>query len=103
MPQLVRSAILTDYLDVARSVGLDPSRTLGSVGLSQRCLQDPDFKVPEDAVRQLFEASAAAAGIDDFGLRLVEKRALSNLGPLALLIRDQPTVRQALEAWNQYR
>jgi AraC-like DNA-binding protein len=103
MPQLVRSAILTDYLEVARSVGLDPFGMLGSVGLSQRCLQDPDVKVPEDAVRELLEASAAAAGIDDFGLRMAEKRALSNLGPLALLIRDQPTVRQALEAWNQYR
>jgi AraC-like DNA-binding protein len=103
MPQLVRSAILTDYLEVARSVGLDPFGMLVSVGLSQRCLQDPDVKVPEDAVRELLEASAAAAGIDDFGLRMAEKRALSNLGPLALLIRDQPTVRQALEAWNQYR
>jgi AraC-like DNA-binding protein len=103
MPKLVRSASLTDYLEVARSVGLDPSRMLGSVGLSRRCLQNPDFKVPEEAVRQLLEASAAAAGIEDFGLRLAEKRVLANFGPLALLVRDQPTVRQALEAWNQYR
>ncbi len=51
-------------------------------------------------MRELLEASAAAAGIDDFGLRMAERRALSNLGPLALLLRDQPTVRQALEAWK---
>ncbi|MGH7923002.1 MAG: AraC family transcriptional regulator, partial [Candidatus Binatus sp.] len=103
MRTLVRSASLTDYLEVARAVGLDPSRMLDSVGLSRRCLQNPDFKVPEDAVRRLLEASAAAAGIDDFGLRLAEKRTFSNLGPLGLLLRDQPTVRHALEAWNQNR
>ncbi|MGA7869328.1 MAG: AraC family transcriptional regulator [Candidatus Binatus sp.] len=103
MPKLVRSASLTDYLEVARSVGLDPSSMLGSVGLSTGCLQNPDFKIPEDAVRQLLEASATAAGIEDFGLRLAERRTLSNLGALGLLVRDQPTVRQGLEAWNQYR
>ena len=103
MTKLVRSASLTDYLVVARSVGLDPSRMLGRVGLSRRCLQNPDFKIPENAVRELLEVSAAAAGIEDFGLRLAERRALSNLGALGLLVRDQPTVRQALEAWNQYR
>ncbi len=103
MLKLVRSASLTNYLEVARSVGLDPNAMLASVGLSRRCLQNPDFKIPEDAVRQLLEVSAAAAGIDDFGLRLAERRALSNLGPLGLLVRDQLTVRKALEAWNQNR
>jgi AraC-like DNA-binding protein len=103
MPKLVRSASLTDYLEVARSLGLEPSRMLASVGLSRRCLQNPDFKVPEDAVRELLEVSAAAAGIDDFGLRLAEKRTLANLGPLGLLVRDQPTVRQGIEAWIQNR
>jgi AraC-like DNA-binding protein len=103
MPNLVRSASLTDYFEVARSVGLDPTRMLACVGLSRRCLQNPDFKVPEAAVRELLEASAAAAGLDDFGLRLAEKRKLANLGPLGLLVRDQPTVRHALEAWIQNR
>ena len=100
MQTLVRSASLSDYLEVARSVGLDPSRMLASVGLSRRCLQNPDFKVPEDAVRQLLESSAAAAGVEDFGLRMAERRTLSNFGPLALLLRDQPTIRQAIEAWK---
>ena len=100
MRTLVRSASLTDYLEVARTVGLDPSRMLAGVGLSRRCLQNPDFRVPEEAVRQLLESSAAAAGVEDFGLRMAERRTLSNLGPLALLLRDQPTIRQAIEAWK---
>jgi AraC-type transcriptional regulator len=84
MPNLVRSASLTDYFEVARSVGLDPAQMLAGVGLSRRCLQNPDFKVPEAAVRELLEVSAAAAGIDDFGLRMAEKRRLANLGALGL-------------------
>ena len=52
-------------------------------------------------MRGLLEASADAAGIDDFGLRMAERRTLSNLGALALLVREQPTVRKALEIFIQ--
>jgi hypothetical protein len=38
----------------------------------------------------------------DFGLRLAERRSLSNLGALALLIREQPTIRKALEVLANY-
>jgi len=102
MPDLIRSAVLTDYVELARAVGLDPHRMLDAVGLGRAVLRDPDAKIPAAAVRRLFEASAKAAGIDDFGLRLAEKRVLSNLGPLALVVRDQPTVRKALDALVQY-
>jgi len=103
MPKLVRSSSLTNYLEVAQSVGLDPDRMLARFGLFRHSLSNPDLKIPEEAVRGLLEASAVEAGIDDFGLRIAEQRVFSNLGPLALLIRDQPTVRKALEAWIQYR
>jgi AraC-like DNA-binding protein len=103
MPKLVRSASLTNYIEVARSVGLDPDRMLERFGLARHCLRNPDLKIREEAVRGLLEASAEAAGIEDFGLRMAETRALSNLGALALLVRDQPTVRKALEVWIEYR
>src|SRR5262249_58586930 len=48
------------------------------------------------------EASAAAAGIDDFGLRLAERGGLSNLGPVALVAREQSTVGAAMEAVGRY-
>jgi Arabinose-binding domain of AraC transcription regulator, N-term len=37
-----------------------------------------------------------------FGLLMAETRRLSNLGPLGLLIREQPTVRLAIEALARY-
>ena len=102
MADLIRAACLTHYAEVARSGGIDPAKMLKSVGLPARGLTDPDTKIPSGGVRRLLEASASAAGIDDFGLRLAERGGLSNVGPVALVVRDQPTVGAALEALARY-
>jgi AraC-like DNA-binding protein len=102
MPGLIRSASLTNFGDVARKVGLDPARLLSEFGLPQRCLVDPELKVPIDSVRQLLEASAERSGVEGFGLLMAEARRLSNLGPVGLLVREQPTVRLALDALARY-
>lgn len=98
MAGLIRSACLTHYADVARRAGLDPQRMLREFNLPQRCLEDIELKIPIDAVRQLIEASAERSGVEGFGLLMAEARRLSNLGPLGLLIREQPTPRRAMEA-----
>lgn len=102
MPHLIRGAVLNDYVEVARSVGLDPYRMIAACNLPASCLADPEAKVPAIAVARLLEASAAQAGRPDFGLLLAERRTLSNLGALALLVREQPTIRKALEALVGY-
>lgn len=102
MSLLVRSASLTNYAGIARSFGLDPLRQLHLVGLDSRCLQEPDLKIPTEAVARLLENSAREAGVEDFGLRMADTRELSNLGPLALLWRDEPTIRSALGAFREF-
>jgi AraC-like DNA-binding protein len=102
MNGLIRGASLTHYADVARHAGLDPSRMLSEFGVPSRCLKEPELKVPIDAVRRLLEASAERSGVEGFGLLMAEARRLSNLGPLGLLIREQPTMRLALEALVRY-
>ena len=102
MPRLVRSASLTNFAEVARAAGLDPHRLLSEFGLPQSCLREPELKVPIEAVRSLLEASAERSGVEAFGLMLAEKRRLSNLGPLGLLMREQPTLRLAVEALARY-
>jgi AraC-like DNA-binding protein len=99
---LVRSTSLSHYADVARSVGLDPYRMLSEFGLPASCLKEPELKVPVDAVRRLLEASAERSGVEAFGLLMAETRRLSNMGPLGLLIREQPTLRLAVEALARY-
>jgi AraC-like DNA-binding protein len=102
MPHLIRSACMTDYINVARSVGLEPDRMVEAIGLPNACLRNPDLKISLPVFIRLLETSAKAAKIDNFGLRLSERRLLSNLGPLGLIAREQPTVRKAIEALSRY-
>jgi AraC-like DNA-binding protein len=102
MPRLVRSAVLNDYVEVAQSVGLDPYHMIAAHGLPPGCLRDPELRIPMTAVARLLEGSAARSGRPDFALKLAERRSLSNVGALALLVREQPTIRKALEALAEY-
>jgi len=101
MKGLVRSASLTNYAEIARSLNVDPLRQLRLVGLDPRCLLQPDLKISIEAVARLLDNSAREAGVEDFGLRMAESRKLSNLGPLAQLWRE-PTLRSALEALREF-
>jgi AraC-like DNA-binding protein len=95
---LVRSAALTNFADVAMQCGLDARALVAEVGLPVRCLEDPDLKIAAHSVGRLLELAAARGREPSFGLRMAESRRLSNLGPLGLLVRDEATLRSALEA-----
>lgn len=99
---LVRAASLTGYVELAGILQLDPYPLLEAAGLPRGCLRDQEMKISADAVRQLLEDSAQQAQVESFGLRLAENRLLSNLGPLALIVREGPTARKALEALVKY-
>ena len=102
MSGVIRSASLTNYAEVARKCGLDPARMLREFALPARCLDDPE---PDRAHRRGARAAggvgASAAASRDSALLMAETRRLSSLGPLGLLIREQPTPRLALEAFVQ--
>ena len=60
------------------------------------------MRIPVSGVRCLLEASASAAGVDEFGLLMAERGGLSRLGPVALVVREQATVGLAIEALSRY-
>lgn len=102
MYTLTRSASLTHFEQVARSVGLDPFRMLRMARLPAGILADPNIMISSDAVGALLEDSARLSGQEAFGLLLAESRQLSNFGMLALLIREEPTLRSALQSCARY-
>ncbi|MDN3922944.1 AraC family transcriptional regulator [Roseateles violae] len=106
MQTLIRAASLTHFVDVARSVGLDPLRLLADVGLGPDVLREPDLHISSERVTELLERAAAQSGCESFGLRMAESRQagnqLGNLGPVGLLIRDQPTLRDSLNVLLRY-
>jgi AraC-like DNA-binding protein len=98
----IRSASLNGYPELALALGLDAGLMMRRAGLPRRCMDDPETQVSADAVAQLLEASAQASGAEDFGLRLASRRHLSNLGPISLVLREEPTALQALETLCRY-
>lgn len=99
----VRAAALSNYAELARRLGLDPSRMLREAGLSVRALNDPDMRVPAAKVVGLLEASAEKSGCPTFGLRMAESRRLSDFGAISLLITHQRTLRDVLMLMVRYR
>src|SRR5438132_347878 len=82
------SATLNGYVDLARSLGLEPGRMLQVVGLDVADLAVPEKWISAAAVARLLAASATESGHDDFALRLAERRRLSTLGPLSVVLRE---------------
>ncbi len=102
MSQLGRSAGLTGFVELSRQAGLDPYALAKAAGVPREAFTDPDLRVSSPAMSQLIESAANASGLEDFGLRMVEKRRLSSMGAMGLAIREQPSLRKALELFHQY-
>ena len=96
MRALVRSATLNGYVALARALDLDPASLMREAGLDAADLAVPDKWVSAAAVSRLLDASAAESGRADFALRLAEQRRLSTLGPLSVVLREEPDLRSAL-------
>ena len=98
--RLARSAGLTGYLDLARSMGLDPYRLAASEGLPGACLTDPDSSQGSG------RSDRPAAGDDRPGAPPAPRTSASRPRrdtapvqpprPIGLVAREQPTVRAAI-------
>lgn len=102
MSNLIRSASLADYELIARAVGLDPLRMLRQAKLPPRVLDDPNLLISIDSVCTLLEDSARLSGQEAFGLLMAERRSLADLGMLALVMREEPTLRAAMDSAARY-
>src|SRR3954451_24975560 len=102
MRPCVRSATLDGYVDLARSLGLDPLRLMTSVGLDVADLAAPEKWIPAGDVATLLQLSADRSGHGDFGLLLAGRRRLSTLGPLSVVLSQEPDLRSALTLLNGY-
>ena len=98
-----RAVALTNYRDVARSVGLDPYAMLRRSGLDQGALNDPENWLPAGRVLALLEDSARESQRDDFSVLLGECRTFASIGPVSLLLKHELTLREVITAMIEYR
>jgi AraC-like DNA-binding protein len=102
MSATLRYAALSGFVEVSQSLGLDPDALMRTVDLDPAGLATPEQWIPAAPAVRLLELSARACGRDDIGLRLAEHRRPSTLGPLSLVLRDEPTLRSALDLLIRY-
>jgi len=100
---LVRAAALTCYFEVARELGLDTLPLLRQAGLTRAMMDNPERMLPAKSVIGLLEESARASGCETFGLMMAQRRKISDIGNISLLIVHQPTLRQAIGIVAEYR
>jgi AraC-like DNA-binding protein len=96
MQTFVRSATLHGYVGLAQSLGLDPARLMREARLDIEDLAIPERWISAPAVARLLVASAEESGREDFALRLAELRRLTTLGPLSLVLREEPDLRSVV-------
>jgi AraC-like DNA-binding protein len=101
-PRFVRSALLLAFAEAARSLGLDPYHMLRRAGLPVAALDHPDYQIPADRVQALLADTAKSANSEEFGLLVGGAFRLSMKGSLGLLMREQATVRAALDVLQRY-
>jgi AraC-like DNA-binding protein len=99
---VMRAAVLADYVDLAHQLGLEPEAQLRAVGLSTLVIGTPDRLIPSDAAVRLLENSAAASGCQTLGLRISQLRRMSHFGVVGLLFGQQRTLRDVLQMALRY-
>jgi AraC-like DNA-binding protein len=103
MDRFVRWAALIGFPELARSLGLVPQRLLADVGLDMAELPDQDKWIPAAPVALVLERAAAESGCEDFGVRLNRWRRFSGLGPVGLVLREEPDLRSALDVLIRFQ
>ena len=99
---LTRAAALTNYAEVARRVGLNPSSMMRGAGLPNEALTNPDLRISAAKVGALLEDTARESRCLTIGLQMAESRRISDFGAVSLLLTHQPTLRNVLGTAIEY-
>jgi AraC-like DNA-binding protein len=102
MVNFVRAAGLRGFAEITQAAGLDPQALCRAVGVPPSALSDPDGKIRGDAGAALLALAARQGGIDDLGLRMAALVVPSTWGVPGLLMAQQKTLGEALEAAARY-
>jgi AraC-like DNA-binding protein len=92
----------TGLLEAIKRGGGDPDQILRALGLDRAAFADPDGFVAWFVFAQALEAAARATGDDCFGLHFGERFQPKDLGPLAYVVLNSPTVTVAFENAGRY-
>lgn len=90
-----RAASLMELPPVLAELGVELGTVLEGTGIVASDLR-PDAFVPFAAFQLVLDRAAALSGCDDIGLRIGRRQSLARLVPMADLMRNAPTLGEAL-------
>ncbi|SHE71850.1 transcriptional regulator, AraC family [Microbulbifer donghaiensis] len=99
---LIRSGAIEGYEQLVGQLGRNPAQILREAGFSSAQLRDPNTYVSYTRLADLLDITAAICEEPMFGLRLSAGQSLLALGEIALSIRQQETLGDALRYADQH-
>jgi len=87
---------------VLSDLGVAPRRAFARAGVKLAVFRNPESRISFKALGALFAASEALTGCRHIGLLIGERFSLKDLGAVGYLMRNSPTVGDALRALLQY-
>jgi AraC-like DNA-binding protein len=94
----IRAAILRGFEQAAIASGLDVSCLFEGSCIDRRDLRDPETRISALAASNLLEQASSASQMGDFGLQVAMYQGAPDFGPLQLLLREEASVRAAIQA-----
>lgn len=99
---VIRSAGLRGFRSTVAELGGDAEEFARTAGIPAAALDTDDLLIPDHAVAAVLELAAHRLDCPDLGLRIAYRQDLDMLGPLALAIRNSPTLADTLECTSRY-
>ncbi len=99
---VIRSAGLRGFRATVAELGGDAEQLAAACGLPIAALDADDLLIPDHALASVLELAARRLNCPDLGLRISLRQDLDMLGPLALAIRNSPSLTGVLECSARY-
>ena len=99
---VISTRFLADFAQLARELGADPDKIIGSVGLTPGAITGADIDIDYRQYAALLANAAVMTGCPHFGLLLGTRHDLSILGAIGILAKHCESLGEALEVGCRY-
>jgi AraC-like DNA-binding protein len=99
---MISVAAAAGLLEAIAARGGDPDQILRKFGIDRSAFSGPEGFIPSSIFAGVLEEAAEATADDCFGLHLGEHYNPRNIGPLAYVVLNSPTVRAGIENFERY-
>ena len=102
MRPMISVAAMTGLIEAITAAGKNPDQILRAFGLDRSVLRNPEGFVASSIFTQLLEEASRQTGDDCFGLHFGERFNPKNIGPLAYVVINSPTILGGIENGARY-